>query len=297
MLKRIITGAIMLGVLLPLILIQNKYVELAYCALGMFMTFVGTYEFTNALYKKNPNLKLYRIITPILSSLLTFLVFNATYHLHELQYQLYAILFYIFGVGLILILMIFTHDSTINDIGGVILAFTYGGLLFSYALSLRYFVPENINNTFISLNGRQSLMFVYTIVLITDTFAYLVGRRFGKRKLCPTISPNKSVEGAIGGEVFGMLVGVGIIYLYQIVSTTDYIVLVILIGLVLSMIIAFSVQIGDLIESKFKRSLDIKDFGKILPGHGGMLDRFDSLIFSGTIFYIFLMFIEFVILG
>ena len=106
MLKRIITGAIMLGVLLPLILIQNRYVEVAYCALGMFMTFVGTYEFTNALYKKNENLKLYRIITPILSSLLTFLVFNATYHLHDLQYQLYAILFFIFGVCLILILIL-----------------------------------------------------------------------------------------------------------------------------------------------------------------------------------------------
>ena len=297
MLKRIITGGVMLAILLPLILINNIVAEVGFCVVGMFMTFMGTFEFVNALYKQNANLKRYRIIVPILSSVLSLLVFNATYNLDDFVYHLYALLFFFVGIIIIFVLMIFTKDSKINDISSVVLAFTYGGLLFSYALSLRYFVPKNINNTFVSLNGRQTLMFLYTIVMATDVFAYLVGSKFGKRKLCPTISPHKSVEGAIGGEVAGIIFGVGIIYLYGIVDTTQYIAWVIILGILLCAMISASVQIGDLVESKFKRGLNIKDFGKILPGHGGILDRFDSLIFSGSMFYIFLMFIEMVILG
>ena len=300
MLKRIITGAIMLACLFPLIIIQNIYVEIAYCILGMFMTFMGTFEFTNALYKNNNNLKPFRFIIPMFSSMLAFLVFNATYNLTNAYYQFIAMLFYIFVIVIILVMMIFVKNSSITDIGSLVLAFTYGGLLFSYALSLRYFTSNNLSLIGAKLNGRQSIMYVYTIVLITDTFAYLVGSKWGKRKLCPSISPHKSFEGAIGGAVFGTVVGVLILFLYKIINmpdSTGLLILFICIGILLSFVISCTVQIGDLVESKFKRSLGIKDFGKILPGHGGMLDRFDSFILSGSLFYIFLMFIEFVILG
>ena len=290
----------MLAVLFPLILIQNIYVEIAYCFLGMFMTFMGTYEFTNALYKKNNNLKPFRFVIPMFSSMLTFLVFNATYNLTNAYYQFIAMLFYIFIVIVILIMMIFVKKSNIADVGSLIMAFTYGGLLFSYALSLRYFNSSNLSLIDVKLNGRQSIMYVYTIVLITDTFAYLVGSKWGKRKLCPTISPNKSLEGAIGGAVFGTIVGALILFLYKITNIPEnagMFILIVIIGILLSFVISCTVQIGDLVESKFKRSLDLKDFGKILPGHGGILDRFDSFILSGSLFYVFLMMIEFIILG
>ena len=135
-------------------------------------------------------------------------------------------------------------------------------------------------------------MFVYTIVLLTDTFAYLVGRKWGKRKMAPTISPKKSVEGAIGGLIAGVVFGVSILFIYKIVRTSELLVVIILVGAVISALISCAVQFGDLVESKFKRSFEVKDFGKILPGHGGILDRFDSFIYSGIIFYIVCLIIE-----
>ena len=296
MVKRIITGGIMLGILLPLIIINHIVAEVGFCIVAMFMTFMGTFEYTNAMYHEKASLKHLRIIIPIMSALICFGAINATINLSDVKYQLYTLLLYIIFVVIILVIMVFTPDSNNQDIGNAITALTYSGLLFGYTLSLRYFVPEKINNTFIHLNGRQSLMFVYTIVMITDTFAYLIGRKIGRHKLCPTISPNKSVEGSIAGSIAGMLVGVGLIYLFRIIRTTDHIALVIVIGLLFSLCVSIATQIGDLVESKFKRSFNIKDFGKILPGHGGILDRFDSLIFSGVIFYVFLMVVETIIL-
>ena len=111
---------------------------------------------------------------------------------------------------------------------------------------------------------------VFIIAFSTDTFAYFVGSSIGKHKLIPKVSPNKSIEGSIGG-VLGCLI-LTLIYF-------KYINLPISIVAVLFIIVAsISGQVGDLIASKIKRVTGIKDYAKILPGHGGILDRFDSTI-------------------
>ena len=109
----------------------------------------------------------------------------------------------------------------------------------------------------------------------SDTFAYFVGRALGKHKLIPKISPKKTVEGAIGGALAGMLLYplFGLI----LTSVTDYSVNYILLA-ILGFLAAIVSQIGDLIMSAIKRNDEIKDFGKIFPGHGGFLDRFDSIL-------------------
>lgn len=299
MLKRIITGAIMLGILLPLIIIKSPICEVLFAVVVVFISVVGTFEYVNGAYKSggsfNPVLKKYRFLVAGFSGMIAFLCCNATYNMCKegnFIYHIYPMLTYLISVIVILFLMLWTKDSQANDIGHCIVGLTYSGLLLGYAFSLRYFEPTNINKTFIDLNGRQSFMYVYTIVLLTDTFAYLVGCKWGKRKMAPTISPKKSVEGAFGGLVAGILFGVAIIFLYQIIDTTDHLALVILIGAIISGLISCAVQFGDLVESKFKRSFDVKDFGKILPGHGGILDRFDSFIYSGIIFYVVFLIIE-----
>lgn len=300
MLKRIITGAILLGILFPLIIIQSTFCEFAFLAVAIFLSVVGTYEYMNGAYKDNNCLKAYRYLIPIFSGFITFLACNATYNAsvdNNYIYHVYTLLFFIFGCIVIFGSMIFVKNSSAIDIAHCLLAFVYGGLLFGYTLSLRYFVPQNINNTFINLNGRQSFMFIYTIVLLTDTFAYLIGCKWGKHRLAPSISPKKSIEGSIGGLVAGIVFGVSALFIYKIVPTTDHLALIIILGIILTALISCSVQLGDLIESKLKRTFELKDFGKILPGHGGILDRFDSLIYSGIVFYFFAMFIELIILG
>jgi phosphatidate cytidylyltransferase len=114
---------------------------------------------------------------------------------------------------------------------------------------------------------------------MNDTFAYLVGISIGKNKLFEKISPKKTIEGFVGGIFFSMITGIilATYYLYQ--SIIQWIILALIIGV-------FG-TLGDLIESKFKRNAGVKDSGTIMPGHGGFLDRLDSIIFVAPYIYIF----------
>ena len=298
--RRLITGACMFAVLLPLVIIDHVVAEIIYAALVLFISFMGGFEFMRANHSynsKNGNnsLKRYVFIVPIISSIIALLTMNATYQYSKegaIIYYLYILGFFVLSSLILVAFLIFGHDATISDISNVILCITYTGLMLGLAFSLRFLIPNRINSSIFNFTGRFSFLFVYTIVVVTDSAAYLVGRKFGHTKLCPHLSPNKTVAGAVGGLVFGAIFGVGILYLYRIIRTTDYIALVLTVGLLFCAIISCSVQIGDLVESKFKRSFEVKDFGKILPGHGGILDRFDSFIFSGSLFYLFCLIIE-----
>jgi phosphatidate cytidylyltransferase len=117
------------------------------------------------------------------------------------------------------------------------------------------------------------------IIWMNDTFAYLVGISIGKNKLFEKISPKKTIEGFVGGIFFSMITGIllATYYLYQ--SIIQWIILALIIGV-------FG-TLGDLIESKFKRNAGVKDSGTIMPGHGGFLDRLDSIIFVAPFIYLF----------
>jgi phosphatidate cytidylyltransferase len=116
----------------------------------------------------------------------------------------------------------------------------------------------------------SEVFYVFLLIWISDSFAYLVGSKFGKRKLSPKISPNKSVEGLIGGLFFTIAAGI-ILEIFNSGLKGNWI--------VISVIIAIFAPIGDLAESKLKRMFKVKDSGNLMPGHGGILDRLDSFIF------------------
>ncbi len=120
--------------------------------------------------------------------------------------------------------------------------------------------------------GRQWIFFVLLTVMLTDTCAYFVGSRWGKRPLYPSVSPNKSVEGAIGG-LLGALVGGG-------VAAATFFSPLGLFALPAALFLSLCGQVGDLFESLLKRSFGVKDSGTMIPGHGGLLDRLDSLLFA-----------------
>lgn len=126
--------------------------------------------------------------------------------------------------------------------------------------------------------GKQWIFLLLIAVMACDSMAYFVGRKFGRRKLYPVVSPNKSVEGAIGG-VLGSVIGV---YFAKFVFMPQ-------IGIIDGFFIAVGIsvfgQIGDLFESLLKRSCGVKDSGTMIPGHGGLLDRLDSLLFVFPLVY------------
>jgi len=127
---------------------------------------------------------------------------------------------------------------------------------------------------------------VFILIWTNDTFAFIVGKNFGKNKLYEKISPNKTIEGFLGGMVFSCLGG------YFIFEFTHYRNFQFWLGM--AIILSIFGTLGDLIQSKFKRQAGVKDSGKLMPGHGGLYDRLDSIIFSSPFIYAYLLIVEYV---
>jgi phosphatidate cytidylyltransferase len=131
-----------------------------------------------------------------------------------------------------------------------------------------------------SSSGVSWIFFLLAVVFAGDTAAYYVGHALGRHKLAPKISPGKTVEGALGGLAANLVIGiVSKIFWFPEFGWFHWIALVLVMGI--------SGQVGDLVESMLKRSVDIKDSGGIFPGHGGILDRIDALFFAAPVLYYF----------
>lgn len=188
-----------------------------------------------------------------------------------------------FGVFLTILVLfsltIFLHSKyNIVDISLTFFGVLYITFLFSFLVLTR-----NLNNGF---------FFVWLIFIgafTTDTFAYFSGRFFGKRKLMPAISPKKTVEGGIGG-VIGCTLMAALYGLY--LNTSGYIGHIPLYHYIgIGVLCGIISQVGDWAASAIKRYVKVKDFGNVMPGHGGVLDRFDSILFCAPVVYFYLAFI------
>ncbi len=132
--------------------------------------------------------------------------------------------------------------------------------------------------------GPRWIFMILCVVSVGDTGAYYVGTHWGRRKLCPPVSPGKTVEGSLGGLVANLLVGFGVsaVLLPSLLSVK---------GAVFFLALGIAGQIGDLFESMLKRSAGIKDSGNLLPGHGGLLDRIDALLFAGPVALVMILYV------
>jgi phosphatidate cytidylyltransferase len=167
--------------------------------------------------------------------------------------------------------------------------FRRGALLFSSIASI-FTAILYITVGFLSISllryhtaaGKYLYLLVFIAPWVTDTFAYFTGRFFGRHKLIPEISPKKTVEGAIGGTAFGIIsfIVFGVIMQFSLGHDPSYLVL----GIA-GALCAFISQIGDLIASLVKRERGVKDYGSIFPGHGGVMDRFDSVLATAPLLY------------
>ena len=159
----------------------------------------------------------------------------------------------------------------------------YTGALLSFGLFLRH-LPGHDG----PLHGTALVFAPVLLTWASDTFAYFVGRAWGTRKLIPSVSPGKTLQGAVGALVGTMLVAVGYSFILDAFPSYQISVLE---ALLFGALISISAQVGDLAESLFKRDAGVKDSGTLLPGHGGALDRFDSLFFTLPLGYFFFRFI------
>ncbi|MGY5847843.1 phosphatidate cytidylyltransferase [Salegentibacter sp. HM20] len=125
---------------------------------------------------------------------------------------------------------------------------------------------------------------IFVLIWTNDTFAYIIGKNFGRKKLFERISPNKTIEGFLGGLVFSLIAS------YFIFAYTQFLTFPVWLGLAL--ILSVFGTLGDLIQSKFKRQAGVKDSGNLMPGHGGLFDRLDSIIFSSPFVYAYLYILE-----
>ena len=191
--------------------------------------------------------------------------------------------------------IVFVKNFSIYDLGKIYISIFYVGVCVASITALRSF-------------GVRFIIYLFAITSMTDTFALVFGMKFGKHKMAPHISPKKTWEGAIGGTFVATVIGFCIVYLYHFYSPFFHdgaeieffdqifmyrnfknefgkIVFIILLCIFLSV----CAQVGDLIASRLKRTFGIKDYSNVFPGHGGVLDRFDSAFFASTILVVFMM--------
>lgn len=249
----------------------SKY---AFAVLMLFVSLIGTYELLN--------LQLQSKLKPSLSwpVLLSNLLFYAILSLVALNFLAAKFLVLI----LLLILLPFLHAlfSKTYTFPEIAAAYWPSLLLVSLPASLLIFM---YNSSFIGdIAGAQLIISILIMVWINDVFAYLVGVSIGRHRLFERISPKKSWEGSIGGLIF--TISAAVLYSYF----TDFVPLVTAISLA-AIVVLFG-SLGDLIESMIKRQANVKDSGKIIPGHGGILDRFDATFYAVPFVFIYLILIQ-----
>ncbi len=175
------------------------------------------------------------------------------------------------GALVLCLLMLFKENTELNDSMATLTGIVYVGFLSSHIVLL-------------DKTAKGAMVFVAILIAVgTDVFAYFTGLFIGKHKLCPKISPKKTVEGAIGGLI-GSIVFCSIFGFLVFGESIWHFVVAGLVGSVFA-------QVGDLCASIFKRKMGIKDYGHLIPGHGGILDRFDSLLFTASFVYYYVIFI------
>ncbi len=258
--QRIITALIGVCVLVPVLFFSDTLVMPIAVALFASM---GVWEMLGCVgYRNRPEICIPSMLIAITISLFVRYLSNLTGR-NSYTLALIAVIVFVFYFYLMALAVISHSTKTIGDMALVCMLTMYITMGFASILMLR-----DIEH------GQYLYLLVFIGAWMTDIFAYFVGRAIGRHKLT-TVSPKKTVEGAIGGVVFCSLSFVLFGYIISLIelATPNYIELA-LTGLVISVISQF----GDLIASLIKRQYGIKDYGKLFPGHGGVLDRFDSII-------------------
>jgi len=261
--QRIISALIALIILIPIIIVGGDIFNIAVYIIAL----LGLKEFMDIKETKKEIPLFIKFIAVVFYTLIILYNFGGEVLTLSMDYRMIAGLFLAFLLPTVLY-----HDNSKYSINDAF--YLMGGIFF---LSLSMILLINIRN--MSLN---KLIYLILITTVTDTFAYITGMLIGKHKLLENISPKKTWEGTIGGTIFGIFVST--VFYVTVINPQVNLIKIIMVSGFLSLV----GQLGDLVFSAIKRYYGKKDFSNIMPGHGGILDRMDSIIFVllGFMFFI-----------
>ncbi len=262
---RILSAVVLLAIFIPLLLIGG----LPFSMLMLIIALMGLHELLKIRKTKKDFPFSVELFAYVIVIFMTLTNYNSKDLYFVMDYRLMSAIMFVF-----LAPMVFINDNNkynLTDALFLIASTIFIGLSFNLLILVRNFNLEYI-------------IYLFVISIITDTFALITGMYIGRNQLAPLISPKKTIEGLIGGTIMGVIVGT--IYYTTVIDVGADLGITIFITLVLSLV----GQLGDLIFSSIKRYYGVKDFSNLIPGHGGILDRLDSIIF---IVLGFILFIEF----
>ena len=253
--KRVLSAIIMILIFVPLLFIGG----IPFAILMTVLALGAMHELMVIREKKKEFPTLIKIIAYLLTAFSLVLTYNQDLFSFKISYQLISFIILLFLLPILL-----KNKKELNyDINDAL--YLIGSLLF---INLSFNLILVIRNY-----SLYYLIYLLLITVITDTFALITGIYVGKNKLSPTISPKKTIEGFIGGVLMGTFVSS--VFYYTVIDSGISLAILILTTLFLAVV----GELGDLVFSSIKRTFNVKDFSNIIPGHGGILDRLDSLIF------------------
>lgn len=251
--QRVISAIIAVIIIIPIILLGGIPYYIGVAILGL----IGYYE----LLHVRENEKKMSVVVKVLSSITFLLILISPLTSKSNFFIDHRLIILDLFVCFLPLIVFDRKEYDAEDALVLVSATLFLGVSFSYLITIR-----NMDVLY--------LIYVILVTIMSDTFAFFVGTQIGKHKLCPTISPKKTVEGMIGGLFFGTFLGT--VFFKTFIDVSASLFLVIVISLILSLISEF----GDLVFSAIKRRYGVKDYGNIMPGHGGVLDRLDSILFA-----------------
>ncbi len=266
--KRLLTGIIGFPIVLAVLVLGNKYtIDILMAVVSIF----AIYEYTKCAKKKNIN------VISWLGYLASVLI--AVLHLlpKELILVIIAALFPLMIFVLFLHVIITEMKVSFKDI-----VYTLFGMAYIVGFLIFFALLYGTENLAWNLTGKIAIWYIIFSAWGTDTIAYLVGKNFGKHKFSK-VSPNKTIEGCVGGTVGAVVAGMILTVILNLYAGTT--IPLLYAGIILA-VLSIIGQFGDFAASVVKRSFDVKDFSELFPGHGGMIDRIDSIMFIAPFAYV-----------
>ena len=259
---RFISAIVMLALFIPILILGGIYYSILFSILGI----MALWE----LMSLKKNIPIYmKIISSVISLGLIWYSYDSLDYVHFPNYLMVVGMFFIYAFSIIINGDIKKY-SYMDGLWLLIMTLCIG-IMFNSLIKLR-------------LIGMYPVIYCFLITIGTDSFALFGGKKFGKHKLSPMISPNKTIEGSVIGSIMGCLVATS--FYYFAIGNISILVLI-----ALTLVLTIFDQIGDLFFSSIKRYHNVKDFSNLIPGHGGVLDRLDSIIFVTMGYLIYLLII------